>query len=120
MGMTPPDPSPAHFTAVMADRKEQTKASWEDMQLPDQFPEPHTEGGRERLQGRVGGAAESDGDHLRHPSPNLLLMLKAAQSWRTPQGRGETAGPQPVGEAQRTDMVSGGANARKRAAQRRA
>lgn len=109
-------PSPGHFTAAMADRKEQTDASWKDLPLPDQFPEPHTEGCDGPQWGTLGGTSTSENteesakNHPHQCSPNLLLMLKAAESWRMPPGRDrereETARPELLGEAQRTDMVS--------------
>lgn len=107
-------PSPGHFTAAMAFRKEQAEASWKDLPLPDRFPEPHAERSDVADQGDLGGTLtaknteERTEDHPQHCGPNLLLMLKAAESWRMPHGRDrerqETAGP--MGEAQKTDMVS--------------
>lgn len=105
-----------HFTAAMADRRQQTDASWKDLPLPDQFPEPHTEGCDGPHWGKLGGTSTSKNteqsakNHPHECSPNLLLMLKAAESWRMPHGRDrereETARPELLGEAQRTDMVS--------------
>lgn len=98
----------------MADREEQTEAFWEDLPLPDQFPKPHTEASHETSQGDVEGTStNTEGSLKERPqpsSPNLLLMLKAAESWRTPHAQdreqGHTAVPHLVGEAQRGDMVS--------------
>lgn len=90
--------SAVHFTAAMVDREQQTEAFWEDLPLPDQFPEPHTEAS----QGRVGGTEESIKAHPQQCSPNLLLMLKAAESWRTPLARDRDQS-----EAHRARMVSG-------------
>lgn len=109
--------SPVHFTAAMADREEHTGAFWEGLPLPDQFPEPHNEGSDEPNQGKVGGTLASvttegrSKDHPQQCSPNLLLMLKAVESWRMPHARdreqGHMAAPDLLGEAQRADMVSG-------------
>lgn len=103
--------SALHFTAAMADREQQTEALWEDLPLPDQFPEPHTQASDETNEGRVGGTEESIKAHPQQCSPNLLLMLKAAEGWRTPHARdgeqGHTAAPHLPGEAHRAHMVSG-------------
>ncbi|XP_056909267.1 S-adenosylhomocysteine hydrolase-like protein 1 isoform X1 [Takifugu flavidus] len=95
----------------MADRKEQTDASWKDLPLPDQFPEPLTEGCDGPHWGKLGDTSTSKNTEENHPhqcSPNLLLMLKAAENWRMPHSRDrereETARPELLGEAQRTDM----------------
>lgn len=91
----------------MADREEQTEASWEDLPLPDQFPEPHTEG---EVEDPSTNTEESLQVHPQQSSPNLLLMLKAAESWKTPHARdrepGHAAAPDLVAEAQRADLVS--------------
>lgn len=99
----------------MAEEKDQTGASWEDRPLPDEYPEPHMEDTAE-LNGEAGEDAsaateESAKDQSVKCSPNLLLMLKAAESRWTPQGRdsdgaeaSETA--ELVAEALKTDMVS--------------
>ncbi|XP_068579020.1 S-adenosylhomocysteine hydrolase-like protein 1 isoform X2 [Cebidichthys violaceus] len=85
----------------MAEERDQTGASWEDMPLPDEYPEPHV----------VNGMAEEE--NTKHQSvkcsPNLLQMLKAAESRRTPQGRdrdgAEVSGTEElVTEALKTDM----------------
>lgn len=101
----------------MADREDQVEASWDELPLPDQFPEPHTEGSNGARLGEVGGSpttGDAGGRPRDHPpplSPNLLQMLKAAEGRRTHHGRdgevGEAAGAELAGEAQRTDMVSG-------------
>ncbi|XP_076589059.1 S-adenosylhomocysteine hydrolase-like protein 1 [Chaetodon auriga] len=97
----------------MAEEKDQTGASWEDLPLPDEYPEPHTE---ERV--AVNGEAEEDvsasaaedstKDQPAKCSPNLLLMLKAAESRWTPQSQdrdGEESGAgELVAEAPKTDM----------------
>lgn len=101
----------------MAHREEQTEAFWEDPPLPEQFPDPHAEGSDETIQGEVGGTStsvnteESTREYPQQSSPNLLLMLRSAESWRRPLGgdgaQGRTATPDLLGEAQRVDMVSG-------------
>lgn len=104
--------SAVHSTTVMAAREEQPEAFWEDLPLPDQFPEPYTEGSHETNQRGAGGTSASANaeESIKEPpqpcSPNLLLMLKAAESWRTPHARDRGQDPR-VGEAQRADMVSG-------------
>lgn len=105
-----------HFAAAMADREEQPEAFWEDLPLPDRFPDPHTEGRDDTHQGNVEGTLSRSTekcmkDQAQQCSPNLLLMLKAAESWRTPHARdrdqGHTAAPHLVPEARRAGMVSG-------------
>lgn len=101
----------------MADREEQTEASWQDLPLPDQFPQPHTEGSDEAHQEKAGGTSTSVNTEERieeqpqQCSPNLLLMLKAAQGWRSSHARDReqdhAAAPDLAGEAQRAHMVSG-------------
>lgn len=105
---------PLHFTAVMADREEQAEAFWENLPLPDQFPEPHAEGSDETSPGDVEGPSTNTEESLKaHPqlsSPNLLMMLKAAEGWKAPHARdreqGHAAAPDRVAEAQRADLVS--------------
>lgn len=97
----------------MAAAEDQTGASLEDMPLPDEYPEPHTEDKAAVNEEAEREASETAADQSEKGSPNLLQMLKAAENRRTPQGRyrdglqesqSETGGP--VVEAQRTDMVS--------------
>lgn len=101
----------------MAEERNQTGASWEDLPLPDEYPEPHTEEGRAGMNeeaeedASVTTTGDSTKDQSEKCSPNLLQMLKAAESRWTPQGRdrdGEEASEtgELVAEAQRTDMVS--------------
>ncbi len=92
----------------MAEEKDLTGDSWEDRPLPDEYPEPHIED-RAELNGEAG--EESTKDQSVKCSPNLLQMLKAAESRWTPQGHdkdgaeaSETGGL--VTEALKTDMVS--------------
>lgn len=88
----------------MAEEKEQTGASWEDLPLPDDYPEPHMED-----KAVLNGEAEGDKDQVVKCSPNLLQMLKAAESRWTPQDRdraGVSGTGEPVTEALKTDMVS--------------
>lgn len=96
----------------MATREKQPEDFWGDLPLPNQFPDPYTEGSDETKQGNAGAtlasvnAEESIKEHPQPCSPNLLRMLKAAESWRTPytHDRGQD---HRVGEAQRANMVSG-------------
>lgn len=101
----------------MAEEKNQTGASWEDLPLPDEYPEPHMEEGRAGMNeeaeedASVTTTGESTKDQSEKCSPNLLQMLKAAESRWTPQGRdrdgteaSETV--ELVAEARRADMVS--------------
>lgn len=99
----------------MAEGKDQTGASWEDLPLPDEYPEPHTEEKvvlkAEAEEDVSAPAAEKSAkDQPTKGSPNLLQMLKAAESRWTPQGqdrnREESETGELVAEARKTDMVS--------------
>lgn len=99
----------------MADREEQAEALWEDLPLPDRFPEPHAEGSDGTGQGEVEGPSTNTEESPKAPpqqsSPNLLRMLKAAESWKAPHARDREQGhaaaaPDLVAEAQRADLVS--------------
>lgn len=97
----------------MAEAENQAGASMEDMPLPDEYPEPHTEDKAVVNEVAEREVPETAADQSEKGSPNLLQMLKAAENRWTPQGRYRD-GPQesqsetgePVVEAQRTDMVS--------------
>lgn len=88
--------------------QEQTGASLEDLPLPDDLPEPHTEDRSELNEGKEEGASQS-----MKCSPDLLRMLKAAESRRAALSRdreeAQASQPEteePVIEALKTDMVS--------------
>ncbi|XP_069018583.1 S-adenosylhomocysteine hydrolase-like protein 1 isoform X1 [Embiotoca jacksoni] len=99
----------------MAEEKQQTGASWEILALPDEYPEPHQED-RAEISGEAGedvcAAPEaSTKDQPVKGSPNLLQMLKAAESRWTPQGldrdgaeTSETGTGELIAEALKTDM----------------
>lgn len=88
----------------------------DDLPLPDEFPPPHSEDGGEP-DGEAGvdtsPNAEVNSDSQSPTlSPNLLKMLKAAESRWTPQsGEGaggeasDTAAGEPAPEAPKTDLV---------------
>lgn len=99
----------------MAEEKDQTGASWEDLPLPDEFPEPHTEDRTAADEVARDGAftttitGESTKVQSEQCSPNLLEMLKAAESRWAPRDKNRTSEPvteELVAEAQKTDMVS--------------
>lgn len=101
----------------MAKEKNQIGASWEDLALPDEFPEPCVDGDRAEVgedEGEDAHAGEEGSKGMtRKRSPKLLEMLRAAESRWTPQSRdGEKAEPsetgtkEPVTEALKTNMVS--------------
>ena len=94
----------------MEEEKEQTGASWDEKSEGQR-------GDRAVTDEEAGGDAsttttgESIKEQAEKCSPNLLEMLKAAESRRTHLGRdrdtAETSEPgEPVAEAQKTDMVS--------------
>ncbi|XP_069557938.1 S-adenosylhomocysteine hydrolase-like protein 1 isoform X1 [Brachyistius frenatus] len=99
----------------MAEEKQHTGASWEILALPDEYPEPHQED-RAEISGEAGedvcAAPEaSTKDQPVKGSPNLLQMLKAAESRWTPQGPGrdgaetsEAGTGELIAEALKTDM----------------
>lgn len=97
-------------SGVMAEKKEQTGASWENLPLPDEYPEPHQDD-KAVLNGDspANTTGESTEDRSEKGSPDVLQMLKAAESKWTPHAQ-DTDGPEAsrelVAEAQRTDMVS--------------
>uniref|UniRef100_A0AAQ5YQE1 S-adenosyl-L-homocysteine hydrolase NAD binding domain-containing protein n=1 Tax=Amphiprion ocellaris TaxID=80972 RepID=A0AAQ5YQE1_AMPOC len=99
----------------MAEEKTQTGGSWEDLSQPDDSPEPHVED-RDELNGEPGedestAAEENTKDQQDKSSPDLLQMLKAAESRWTPQDQ-DGDGPEApragtdelVTEALKTDM----------------
>ncbi|XP_041794069.1 S-adenosylhomocysteine hydrolase-like protein 1 isoform X2 [Chelmon rostratus] len=106
----------------MAEGKDQTGASWEDLPLPDEYPEPHTEEKvvlkAEAEEDVSAPAAEKSAkDQPTKGSPNLLQMLKAAESRWTPQGqdrnREESETGELVAEARKTDMFNSSASMKK-------
>ncbi|XP_040019934.2 S-adenosylhomocysteine hydrolase-like protein 1 isoform X2 [Gasterosteus aculeatus] len=86
----------------MAEERDQPGGSWEDLPLPDDYPEPQV----------VNGKAEEE--NTKHQSvkcsPNLLQMLKAAECRRTTppgldrDGADASGTGEPVAEALKTDM----------------
>lgn len=94
----------------MAEEKEQTGASWDENSEPQTEDRAATdEEAGEDASTTTGG--ESTKEQAEKCSPNLLQMLKAAESRWTHQGRdrdkveaSETG--ELVAEAQKTDMVS--------------
>lgn len=90
----------------MAKEKNHTGDSWEDLALPEYFPEPCTE---ERAEEE--DTEEAAKDSAVKCSPTLLRMLKAAESRWTPRDR-DKAEPSELGrkvseaEALKTNMVS--------------
>ncbi|KAL7403256.1 hypothetical protein ABVT39_026965 [Epinephelus coioides] len=89
----------------MAEERDQTRASWEELPLPDEYPDPHMEG-----EAVVDGEAEEGSTkQLVKCSPKLLQMLKAAESRKTPQGQDKDEAEESgtgglVSEALKTDM----------------
>lgn len=99
----------------MSEGQEQTGGSWEDLPLPDEYPEPHMENkaalNREEEEDASATTTEEGvKDQSAKCSPNLLQMLKAAESKWTPQGQHEDGAESETGEqvteAWKTDMVS--------------
>lgn len=101
----------------MAKEKSQIRASWVDLALPDEFPEPCVDGDRAEVKKDEGEDAhageEGTKDMPVKRSPKLLEMLRAAESrWTPPSRDGEEAEPsesgtlEPVTEALKTNMVS--------------
>ncbi|XP_030281938.1 S-adenosylhomocysteine hydrolase-like protein 1 isoform X2 [Sparus aurata] len=97
----------------MSEEKEQTGGSWEDLPLPDEYPEPHMENkaalNREEEEDASAATTEEGvKDQSAKCSPNLLQMLKAAESKWTPQGQHEDGAESETGEqvteARKTDM----------------
>ncbi|XP_034541767.1 S-adenosylhomocysteine hydrolase-like protein 1 [Notolabrus celidotus] len=94
----------------MTEGHEQTGASLEDLSLPDEFPEPHTDH-RSKLNEEEEERASPNKDQSVKCSPDLLRMLKAAESRRAALGRdrdGAEASQSETGElvaeALKTDM----------------
>lgn len=99
----------------MAEEKDQPGATFDDQPLPDVYPEPHTENSAV-----LNGEAEEDTSAVtteestkEKSSPNLLEMLKAAESRRALQDQdmakaepSETETEEMVTEGRKTDMVS--------------
>ncbi|XP_044048869.1 S-adenosylhomocysteine hydrolase-like protein 1 isoform X4 [Siniperca chuatsi] len=93
----------------MAKEKDQTGASWP---LPDEFPKPHMEDravlNGEAVEDASATREESTKDQSVKCNPNLLQMLKAAESRWTPQGRdrddAEAETGELVTEALKTNM----------------
>ncbi|TMS05169.1 Putative adenosylhomocysteinase 3 [Larimichthys crocea] len=97
----------------MAEEKDQPGATFDDQPLPDVYPEPHTENSAV-----LNGEAEEDTSAVtteestkEKSSPNLLEMLKAAESRRALQDQdmakaepSETETEEMVTEGRKTDM----------------
>lgn len=98
----------------MEKEKDQTETSWEDCSLPDEYPEPQMEDGAvlngEADEGASATREETITDQSVKCSPNLLQILKAAESRWTPRGRDSNASEAETGElvteALKTGMVS--------------
>ncbi|KAI3371429.1 hypothetical protein L3Q82_024030 [Scortum barcoo] len=100
-------------SGIMAEEKDKAEASMEDKPLPDEYPELYVEK-RVELNGKDGEDAsaateESNKHQFVKCSPNLLQMLKAAESRCTPQGHNRDGAEtseiaQPVTEALKTNM----------------
>ncbi|XP_037538733.1 S-adenosylhomocysteine hydrolase-like protein 1 [Nematolebias whitei] len=99
----------------MAKEKNQIGASWEDLALPDEFPESCADGDKAEVKEDEGEDAhageEGTKDMPVKRNPKLLEMLRAAESRWTPQSRdGEKAEPSETGtkelvtEALKTNM----------------
>ncbi|XP_012731545.2 S-adenosylhomocysteine hydrolase-like protein 1 isoform X2 [Fundulus heteroclitus] len=76
----------------MAKEKNQIGGSWEDLALPNEFPEPCTKERAEQSEEAEADTAASDTeddakDRAVKCSPTLLRMLKAAENRWTPQSR---------------------------------
>ncbi|XP_028263373.1 S-adenosylhomocysteine hydrolase-like protein 1 isoform X1 [Parambassis ranga] len=87
----------------MAEKANQKRGPWEDLFLPDEYPDPHMEN-----EGQLNEDTEGEKD-LASCSPNLLQMLKAAETRWTPQSRdkaeaSEAGAGKLVTEALKTDM----------------
>lgn len=102
----------------MAEEKDQPGATFDDQPLPDVYPEPHTENsavlnGEAEEDTSAVTTEESTKDQSVKSSPNLLEMLKAAESRRALQDQdmakaepSETETEEMVTEGRKTDMVS--------------
>ncbi|XP_054892090.1 S-adenosylhomocysteine hydrolase-like protein 1 isoform X3 [Poeciliopsis prolifica] len=90
----------------MAKEKNHIGGSWEDLAVPEYFPEPYTE---ERAEEEEEDTEEAARDGAVKCSPTLLRMLKAAESRWTPRDR-DKAEPSKLGrkvseaEALKTNM----------------
>ncbi|XP_038562965.1 S-adenosylhomocysteine hydrolase-like protein 1 isoform X3 [Micropterus salmoides] len=86
----------------MEKEKDQTETSWEDCSLPDEYPEPQMEDGAvlngEADEGASATREETITDQSVKCSPNLLQILKAAESRWTPRGRDSNASEAETGE----------------------
>ncbi|XP_026167059.1 S-adenosylhomocysteine hydrolase-like protein 1 isoform X2 [Mastacembelus armatus] len=75
----------------MAEERDQTESSWEDLSLPDNYPEPNVEDeavlNREAREDASPTTEESTKAHTVKCSPKLLQMLKAAERRWTSPGR---------------------------------
>ncbi|XP_017278538.1 S-adenosylhomocysteine hydrolase-like protein 1 isoform X2 [Kryptolebias marmoratus] len=92
----------------MAEEKNQIGASWEDLALPDEYPEPCVDGDRAKLDEDEG---EDSKERPMECIPMLLDMLRAAESRWTPQSRDrekaeppETETKESITEALKTNM----------------
>ncbi|KAM9753974.1 S-adenosylhomocysteine hydrolase-like protein 1 isoform 1-T1 [Menidia menidia] len=90
----------------MAEEKKQIGDSWEDLTIPDISPEPYVKVGAEPNEG---GEEESSSEKVEKCSPNLLQMLRAAESrWPTQsKDRDKTEGSETremITEALKTNM----------------
>ncbi|XP_010755352.3 S-adenosylhomocysteine hydrolase-like protein 1 isoform X2 [Larimichthys crocea] len=100
----------------MAEEKDQPGATFDDQPLPDVYPEPHTENsavlnGEAEEDTSAVTTEESTKDQSVKSSPNLLEMLKAAESRRALQDQdmakaepSETETEEMVTEGRKTDM----------------
>lgn len=87
----------------MTEEQEQTGGDWEKLPLPAGHPGPRRDDGENSADAEGGGGSDR--------SPDLLQMLRAAESRR---GAPHSQDQEPVAEAQRTDMVSWDANVQAR------
>lgn len=91
----------------MTEERERTGGDWEKLPPPVEHPGPQSEDG----ENSADAAVERGSDRC----PDLLQMLRAAESRRgaPPHSRDQdpTEAGEPVTEAQRTDMVSWDVNA---------
>lgn len=101
----------------MAEAKQEAGGSWEDLTLPDAYPPPCTEDRAElnEKSGEKVSAAREESSQIPEvkSSPNLLQMLKAAESRWTPHGQdredtveSKVVTEDVITEAVKTDMVS--------------
>nr|XP_020469343.1 adenosylhomocysteinase 2-like [Monopterus albus] len=94
----------------MAEEKEQIGASWEDLSLPDDYPEPNVEDkaglNEDTDKDTSATTKESTKGHAIKCSPKLLHMLKAAESrWTRPgRNRAQLKAGELLSESLRTDV----------------